>query len=598
MAAAARSSPRKGASEELSATPFSLSFDSDLPMSARRDLIRRLPAGGASPRLLREIIRLLQPFWRLILLTTVAGGAGGMAMAWVLSIINGALVATTSASVLIGLAGLCALSLGGQLIAGIGNSLLGQRIVARLRQDVCARILRAPLSQIEQMKSPRLLAVLNGDVEKIAELGNHFAGYTTAFAIVLGCMAYLFVLSMPMFCFALLLVMVGGALNNAAMRHWLARFDEARGLEDQLQRQYRAVIEGAKELRLNRTRRLTLERRGVGALTSRIATLNGRAFAIFWAVDTISIALIFVFVGTVLALRPYLGIENEAITGFIIVMLFAKGPVEELASALPVFSQAQIAFRRISALKASLADGGSPIDGSRACPSFRDSLAVDGVRYRFPAAAEDATFALDIPHLDIRRGEITFIVGGNGSGKTTLIKILLGLYQPDSGAVLLDGEPVTTAELDAYRQLFSGVFADYHLFDELMAGPGGEGRLNFWRRRLGLADAVEFRDGRFSTTDLSTGQRKRLAFIHAVLEDRPILMFDEWAADQDPDFRALFYRTLLPELRLAGKTVIAVSHDDRYFDAADRVVHMAGGRIVMIDNRRGAEIAEPVAGEP
>ena len=122
--------------------------------------------------------------------------------------------------------------------------------------------------------------------------------------------------------------------------------------------------------------------------------------------------------------------------------------------------------------------------------------------------------------------------------------------------------------------------------------------MNFWLRRLGLADAVEFRDGRFSTTDLSTGQRKRLAFIHAVLEDRPILMFDEWAADQDPDFRALFYRTLLPELRLAGKTVIAVSHDDRYFDAADRVVHMAGGRIVMIDNRRGAEIAEPVAGEP
>ncbi|WP_267210844.1 cyclic peptide export ABC transporter [Chelatococcus asaccharovorans] len=543
-------------------------------------------------RLLHAVARLLRPFWHLILLTTVAGGAGGIAMAWVLSIINGALASATSAGVLIGLAGLCTLSLAGQLIAGIGNSLLGQRIVARLRQDVSGRILRAPLSQIEQMKSPRLLAVLNGDVEKISELGNHFAGYTTALAIVLGCLFYLAALSLPMLGFALLLVALGGALNNAAMRHWLARFDEARGLEDQLQRQYRGIIEGAKELRLNRVRREQVEHNGIGTLTKRIASLNGRAFAIFWAVDTISVALIFVFVGAVLALRPYLGIENEAITGFIIVMLFAKGPIEELASALPVLSQAQIAFRRISALTASLAEGGLQIDGPQASFRFRDSLALDGVRYLFPGAARDAGFALDIPHLVIRRGEVTFIVGGNGSGKTTLIKILLGLYQPRSGAVLLDGEPISAAELDGYRQLFSGVFADYHLFDELIVGPGGEARVSAWLRRLGLADAVEFRDGRFSTTDLSTGQRKRLAFIHAVLEDRPILMFDEWAADQDPGFRRLFYRELLPELRKIGKTVIAVSHDDRYFDAADRVVHMAHGRITGIEQSRNGLAGE------
>lgn len=567
-----------------------------LHMSAHCDQFQPSAASSA-PRLLGEVIRLLRPFWRLILLSTVAGGAGGMAMAWTLSIINGALTSATSAGLLFGLAGLCALSLAGQLIAGIGNSLLGQLIVARLRQDVCSRILRAPLAQIEQMKSPRLLAVLNGDVEKIAELGNHFAGYTTALAIVIGCLVYLFVLSVPMVCFALLLVVLGGALNNVAMRHWLARFDEARDLEDQLQKQYRAIIEGAKELRLNRARRLSVERNGVGDLTGRIATLNGRAFAIFWAVDTISIALIFVFVGAVLALRPYLGIETEAITGFIIVMLFAKGPIEELASALPVFSQAQIAFRRISALTAALADGGAPIDGPRASLHFRHSIGLDGIRHGFPGAEQEEAFALDIPHLEIARGEVTFIVGGNGSGKTTLIKILLGLHQPRSGVVLLDGQPVFAAELDGYRQLFSGVFADYHLFDELMTCPAGEARVNAWLQRLGLAKVVDFHQGRFSTTDLSTGQRKRLAFIHAVLEDRPILMFDEWAADQDPDFRKLFYRHLLPELRNAGKTVIAVSHDDRYFDAADRVVHMSRGRIVGIERHPGVSARETMPAE-
>ncbi|TAJ34918.1 cyclic peptide export ABC transporter [Bosea sp. (in: a-proteobacteria)] len=541
--------------------------------------------GAGTPHLLEEVVRLLRPFWRLIVISTAAGGAGGLAMAWALSIINGALLSETSTGILLGLAGLCALSLAGQLISGIGNSLLGQRIVARLRQDVSARILRAPLSQIEQMKSPRLLAVLNGDVDKIAELGNHFAGYTTAFAIIIGCLGYLFQLSVPMACFALLLALLGGVLNHFAMRQWLVRFDVARDLEDQLQRHYRAIIDGAKELRLNRARRLRLQTNGIGDTTNRIADSNGRAFAIFWAADTISIALIFVFIAAALALRPHLGIPNEAVTGFIIVMLFAKGPIEELASALPVFSQAQIAFRRISSLSASLSAGGEDgaSDAPRASLRFQHSITLEAVKHSFADTGPADAFILDIPRLDIPRGEVTFIVGGNGSGKTTLIKILLGLYQPQSGRVRLDDEPISAAECEGYRQLFSSVFTDYHLFDEVMACAGGEARVNAWLQRLDLSAKVDFADGRFSTTDLSTGQRKRLAFIQAVLEDRPILMFDEWAADQDPEFRRLFYRVLLPQLRDAGKTVIAVSHDDRYFDAADRIVHMAGGRIVRIE---------------
>lgn len=558
--------------------------------------VQRSGAANA-PRLLHEVIRLLRPFWRLIVISTVAGGAGGLAMASALSIINGALLSETSTGVLLGLAGLCALSLSGQLISGIGNSLLGQRIVARLRQDVSARILRAPLSQIEQMKSPRLLAVLNGDVEKIAELGNHFAGYTTALAIVIGCLAYLFHLSVPMVCFALLLALLGGVLNHVAMKQWLVRFDAARDLEDQLQRHYRAIIDGAKELRLHRARRLRVETNGIRDTTNRIAGHNGRAFAIFWAVDTISIALIFVFIAAVLALRPHLGIANEAITGFIIVMLFAKGPIEELASALPVFSQAQIAFRRISALSASLAENGEDglSNAQRASLRFQHAITLERVRHSFADSGPAGAFSLEIPQLDIPRGKITFVVGGNGSGKTTLIKILLGLYQPQSGEVLLDGKPISAAEREGYRQLFSTVFTDYHLFDEVLSGPYGEVRVNAWLQRLDLASKVDFANGRFSTTDLSTGQRKRLAFIQAVLEDRPILMFDEWAADQDPEFRRLFYRRLLPELRDAGKTVIAVSHDDRYFDAADRIIHMARGQITRIEHNSagGAEVRGP-----
>ena len=91
------------------------------------------------------------------------------------------------------------------------------------------------------------------------------------------------------------------------------------------------------------------------------------------------------------------------------------------------------------------------------------------------------------------------------------------------------------------------------------------------------------RTGEFNTVDLSTGQRKRLALIVSLLEKRPILLLDEWAADQDPEFRRKFYFDLLPALHRAGVTVVVVTHDDRYLDEMDlpaRRLRMDEGRFV------------------
>lgn len=532
--------------------------------------------------LLLETLHLLRPFWKAILGATVAGAVGGSAMAWLLSIINTSLSGPVSAAGLLAFGVLAVLSLAGQSLAGVGNSIIGQKIVARLRQQICRRILSAPLATVENAKAHRLLAVLNNDVEKVAEFAHHFAGYAAALAVVLGCLAYLFLLSPVVLAFALGLVVLGAWLNHVAMSVWVVRFEEARKLEDTLQKHYRGIIDGAKELRLNRTRRRLLEVQKVIPLTDRIASLNGRAFAIFWAADTLSIALLLGMIGAILAARPHLGIGNDAITGFIIVMLFAKGPVEELAGALPVFSQAQVAFKRISALSVEFRTASPGADARPVqAPVFMRDITLRGIRHnRFPD--EPAGFTLDIPSLTIARGEVVFIVGGNGSGKTTLIKVLLGLYQPAAGAVFIDGRPVRPEALEDYRQLFSAVFAEYHLFEDIVAAPGALERANAWLHRLDLAHLVDLEAGSFSTVDLSTGQRKRLALLHAILEDREILVFDEWAADQDPEYRKLFYTTILPELRGAGRTVIVVSHDDRYFDIADRVVRMEHGRIASV----------------
>ena len=173
-----------------------------------------------------------------------------------------------------------------------------------------------------------------------------------------------------------------------------------------------------------------------------------------------------------------------------------------------------------------------------------------------------------------------FIVGENGCGKTTLIKLLLGLYAPQQGEIRLNGKAVEAQTRDDYRQLFTTIFADYYLFDDVVQGDMKIPQdAEQYLKRLEISHKVSITDGQFSTTDLSTGQRKRLALVNAWLEERPVLVFDEWAADQDPTFRRIFYTELLPDLKRLGKTIIVISHDDRYFDVADQLVRMDSGKV-------------------
>jgi putative ATP-binding cassette transporter len=183
-------------------------------------------------------------------------------------------------------------------------------------------------------------------------------------------------------------------------------------------------------------------------------------------------------------------------------------------------------------------------------------------------------------NLTIQQGEILFIVGGNGSGKSTLLKLLTGLYYPDVGTLSVDDKVIEQDNYQAYRELFSIIFTDFHLFDRLYGLPAvDEQQLNALLRLMELEKKTQYLDGKFSHLDLSTGQKKRLAFIVTVLEDKPVYILDELAADQDPQFRKYFYEKVLPDLREQGKTIIAVTHDDKYFEVADRIIKMDYGEI-------------------
>lgn len=530
-----------------------------------------------TPRaLLREVGRLLRPNWPVVAAVTAVGVAGGFATAGLLAAVNRGLHMEGGVTVglLLRFAALCALVLGGRVIAGIGNSTVGQSLIARMRKDISARVLAVPLPAIERFGAHRILAVLNDDIDNVSAFTFNISGYCISAAVATGCLAYLAILSPALFPIAVFALGIGLWLNFATRKRWNGYYAKVRVAQDELQKQYRAVVDGAKELRLNRERLHRVHGQALSKAAEDIASLKVRAMRLYWSADAVGSTLFFLAIGALLVLKGTLEIDPTTMSGFVITLLFVKGPIDQILTGLPMAGLAMVSLGRIAALTEMLE--GQPVDPGRpaAPPSF-DSIVLDGVCFEFPG---ESRFVLGPADLSIRRGETVFLVGENGSGKTTLVKLLLGLYAPSAGRVLLDGQP---PDRDAYAALFSAVFSDYFLFEELPNGsPEAIERAGFYLERLEIAHKVTIRDGAFSTTSLSTGQRKRLALIHAYLEDRPVMVFDEWAADQDPTFRKVFYTELLPELKRRGKTLIVVSHDDRYFGAADRVLRLHEGTLV------------------
>jgi len=248
----------------------------------------------------------------------------------------------------------------------------------------------------------------------------------------------------------------------------------------------------------------------------------------------------------------------------------------------PQIGRARVAIENIDKLDLDLRQAVEAGPANRSFKADRESGRIDFVEVTYRYSGQDGKeFELGPINLSFEPGEIVVLAGGNGSGKTTLAKLLCGLYLPLSGTIRFQGRDVVADAIDDYRQYFSVVFSDFHLFETLMGLGGGEmnDRARTYLQDLGLNTKVSIVDGKFSTLNLSQGQRKRLALLVAYLEDRPIYLFDEWAADQDPRFKETFYRSLLPDLKERGKTIILISHDDRFYDVADRIITLDSGRV-------------------
>ncbi|MGZ7051972.1 MAG: cyclic peptide export ABC transporter [Candidatus Angelobacter sp.] len=522
---------------------------------------------------------------RTVVLSVIAGIFSGACNAALLGVINSVVKRNGPTPALVwAFVGLCALLPLARFISEFLLAKLGQGATYMLRMQLCGQILRAPLRHLEEIGIPRLLTTLTDDIPAVTGAVSVIPIVTVNTALVIGCLVYMGILSWLLLGIVLVFMAIGIVTYQLPIIKVQSIFGLARKDADALQKHFHALTHGAKELKIHGGRREAFLRESLQATAASLQRYNTAGLNLYSAASSWGQTLVFVVVGLVLLLLPTMRALNVGtLTGYTITLLYLMTPLQVVMNMLPQLTRANVALKKVKELGFTL-ESMEAEETVTAVPPVKPwgKLELESVTHRYKREGEADAFVLGPINLTLNQGEMVFVVGGNGSGKTTLVKLLTGLYAPESGAIFLDGLPIGAANKETYRQYFSVVFSDFYLFDQMLGliGPALDEEAREYLKQLKLSHKVEIKDGRLSTTDLSQGQRKRLALLTAYLEDRPICIFDEWAADQDPQFKNLFYMKLLPELKAKGKTVIVISHDDRYYQVADRIIKLDDGQVV------------------
>jgi putative ATP-binding cassette transporter len=481
--------------------------------------------------------------------------------------------------------GFCVLVPVSRLVSELLLVHLGQGTILDLRVRLSRRILGIPLRSLEELGPHRLLNLLTEDVPAISNVVSLIPVLCINVSLLLGCLLYLGLLSLKVLLVVLPFIVLGFVTYQWPVSRAMVHLRAGREENDHLMRHLRALTDGSKELKLHRERREDFLTRVLEGTARRVWRHNIDGLRVYSLASSWGQLLVFAVIGLVLFVLPSLkdnGVAN--LTSYAMVLLYMMAPLQMVMNSLPVLGRAEVSIRRIEERGAELA--AYAVDEPKVPVSRPDhptwsSLSLTGVTHCYRREGEESSFVLGPLDLTFRPGELVFITGGNGSGKTTLAKLITGLYVPDSGAILFNGQKVDDENRDSYRQQFSAIFSDFYLFDTLLGftAPDLDEMAREHLARLQLSHKVRVENGVLSTTDLSQGQRKRLALLTAYLEDRPIYLFDEWAADQDPVFRDFFYYELLPALKARGKLVLAISHDDRYYETGDRLIKLMYGKV-------------------
>ncbi len=543
---------------------------------------------------------------RFVFLATAIGMIGGLASTAVLAIINNHLRDVTAGrGDMLKFLVLCLIILLSNMAARVFVAGLSQWSSFDLRLQLGRKWIGTSLIELEHKGSNRMMAAITTDVDRLAESMHILPGLCIDATVIVTCLGYLAYLSWWMLVIMIGFIAVALVTRRIPQKKCDRLLNEGHAFGQELVATFNAMRSGVKELKMNIKRWNAFYAGELYETAVKYRNRYYRAELIFGVIRGYSEIIYFLFVALLIYGTGLTGqLSLKVVVGFAVTLLYMKTNIDHVQEFVSQIARAQVALANLESLgvfnhtasltvsdlqlrsaqdqvaKAVAADANLQ---DHLPSSLKESIRFEGVVYRYDHAEDETGFAIGPIDLTIYAGELLFVIGGNGSGKTTFAKVLCGLYPPNEGSIIVDAAPVSDGNRSWYSQHFGTIFSDSYLFDKLYGGDGlpqQDALVAEYLKELRLQDKVKVVGGKFSTTSLSQGQRKRLALLTAYIENRPLYLFDEWAADQDPEFRECFYHRILPDLKAKGKTIIVISHDDRYYHVADRVVKFENGQVV------------------
>ncbi|MFD0749303.1 cyclic peptide export ABC transporter [Mucilaginibacter calamicampi] len=463
------------------------------------------------------------------------------------------------------------------------TAVFAETVVYNVRERIVKYLINTELQEFEELGHAQIYTRLTKDTNEISSSSSLIANGIQSAVLVFFALIYLgFLNTTALF---ITIVMVAIAISNYFINSNKIKKEigEATDLETVYFETLNEVTGGFKEIKLHQEKKKNLfdiKLQSVAKKLKEKKTITSAKISFYFVFAQ---AFFYALLCTMVFVVPVLdGSVLKDLAKITPTILFIIIPLSEAVATFDVVNRATVAVFNLDQLEERLKKNAfghaEDIVVNEVFNDFK-AIQLNHLHFAYYDHAGKEQFAIGPIDVEINKGSTIFIVGGNGSGKSTLVRLLTGLYQPDNGTVSIDGEQITEDNIREYRELFGVIFSDFFLFSELY-GVKDVKEKNVFRllKQMELSDKTGYKDGAFTHLNLSTGQRKRLAMIATLLEDKNVLVFDEWAADQDPEFRKYFYNDLLPEFKSQGKTVIAITHDDQYFNKADKIYKMEYGK--------------------
>jgi putative pyoverdin transport system ATP-binding/permease protein len=458
-----------------------------------------------------------------------------------------------------------------------------KELIYDLQLKLIHKIFSTSYQKYEKIDRGRVYTALNDDVNTIGVASSTIIILVTSVITTIGAFFYLGSIAIWGALITIFLIVSLTIMYSMVSNSTYIYFEKARDERNVFMKLINGMIDGFKELSLHRNKKIEYKN-DISASANNYREKSSKAEIRFVNAFLVGESLLVVLLGLVAFGLPELfpSISFYTTMSFVVVLLYLIGPINDILNAVPSVMNLKISWSRIHSFINEIPGNVDLKNQEVKALETVTHFKVDNVSFTYGGKEDSKNFNIGPINLDIASGEILFIIGGNGSGKTTLAKLLTGLYEPDNGEIKINGKTIENAQLGEY---FSTVFSPSYLFEKLynIDVENKEKEINKYLKLLHLHEKVEITENKYSTIELSAGQKKRLALLQCYMEDSPIYLFDEWAADQDPGYRNFFYRTLLPEMKKAGKIVIAITHDDHYFDVADKVIKMDQGKIEAFD---------------